>query len=108
MTGEATLTATVQDGSGYVPGSPDTASTRIRVADPAVTAWFEKAAYTFDEAAGDATVAVILRTRCPMVTSISPSTPGPSPEGRWTAAIVDNDVLPTLSVANAEAAEGAL
>ena len=32
------------------------------MADPAVTASFEQAAYTFDEAAGDATVAVILRT----------------------------------------------
>ena len=62
VTGETVLTATVQDGSGYVPGSPNTASTRIRVADPAVTASFEQAAYTFDEAAGDATLAVILRT----------------------------------------------
>ena len=62
MTGETALTATVQDGSGYVPGSTATASTRIRVADPAVTASFEQAAYTFDEAAGDATLAVILRT----------------------------------------------
>ena len=62
VTGETTLTATVQDGSDYVPGSSNTASTRIRVADPAVTASFEQAAYTFDEAAGDATVAVILRT----------------------------------------------
>ena len=62
VTGETALTATVQDGSGYVPGSLNTASTRIRVADPAVTASFEQAAYTFDEAAGDATVAVILRT----------------------------------------------
>ena len=59
---EATLTATVQDGTGYEPGSPNTASTRIVVADPAVTASFEQAAYTFDEAGGDATVAVILRT----------------------------------------------
>ena len=58
VTGETTLTATVQD----VVGSPNAASTRIRVADPAVTASFEQAAYTFDEAAGDATVAVILRT----------------------------------------------
>ena len=62
VTGETALTATVQDGSGYVPGSPNTASTRIRVADPAVTASFEQAAYTFDEAVGDATIAVILRT----------------------------------------------
>ena len=64
VTGEATLTATVQDGSGYyVPGSPASASTRIRVADPAVTVWIEETAYTFDEGVGaDATVAVILRT----------------------------------------------
>ena len=59
---EAALTATVQDGTGYEPGSPNTVSTRIVVADPAVTASFEQAAYTFDEAGGDATVAVILRT----------------------------------------------
>ena len=62
VTGETALTATVQDGSGYTVGDPATASTRIRVADPAVTASFEQAAYTFDEAAGDATLAVILRT----------------------------------------------
>ena len=62
VTGETTLTATVQDGSDYTVGDPASASTRIRVADPAVTASFEQAAYTFDEAAGDATVAVILRT----------------------------------------------
>ena len=63
MIGEATLTATVQDGSGYLPGSPASASTRIRVADPAVTAWIEETAYTFDEGVGaGAIVAVILRT----------------------------------------------
>ena len=62
VTGETALTATVQAGSGYTVGDPASASTRIRVADPAVTASFEQAAYTFDEAAGDATVAVILRT----------------------------------------------
>ena len=63
-TGEPTLTATLQPGSGYVPGSPDTASTRIRVvAGPAVTVWIEETAYTFDEGVGtDAIVAVILRT----------------------------------------------
>ena len=61
---EATLTATVQDGTGYEPGSPNTASTRIVVADPAVTAWIEATAYTFAEDAtgNDATIAVILRT----------------------------------------------
>ena len=63
VTGEATLTATVQDGSGYVAGSPASASTQIRVADPAVTVWIEETAYTFDEGVGaDAIVAVILRT----------------------------------------------
>ena len=63
VTGEATLTATVQAGSGYVPGSPASASTQIRVADPAVTVWIEETAYTFDEGVGaDAIVAVILRT----------------------------------------------
>ncbi len=59
VTQETTLTATVQAGSGYAPGSPNTASTRIVAADPAVTASIEEAAYTFAE---DATVAVILRT----------------------------------------------
>ena len=62
VTQEATLTATVQAGSGYAPGSQNTASTRIVAADPAVTAWIEETAYTFAEDATDATVAVILRT----------------------------------------------
>ena len=61
VTEESTLTATVQPGSGYVPGSPNTASTRIGVSDPAVTVRWEETAYTFAEGA-DATVAVILRT----------------------------------------------
>ena len=59
MTEESTLTATVQAGSGYTPGSPCSASTRIVVTNPAVTAWIEETAYTFAE---DTTVAVILRT----------------------------------------------
>ena len=62
VTQETTLTATVQAGSGYAPGSPTTASTRIVAADPAVTASIEEAAYTFAEDATVATVAVILRT----------------------------------------------
>ena len=62
VTQEATLTATVQSGAGYAPGSPNTASTRIVVTDPAVTAWIEKTAYTFAEDDADASVAVILRT----------------------------------------------
>ena len=62
VTQEATLTATVEAGSGYAPGSPNTASTRIVSADPAVTASIEQTAYTFAEDATDATVAVILRT----------------------------------------------
>ena len=63
VTGEATLTATVQAGSGYVPGSPASASTRIRVVDPAVTMWIEETAYTFEEDVGaGAVIAVILRT----------------------------------------------
>ena len=63
MTEESTLTATVQTGSGYEPGSPNTVSTRIVVTDPAVTAWIEATAYTFAEDAtgNDATIAVILR-----------------------------------------------
>ena len=62
VTQETTLTATVEAGTGYAPGSPTTASTRIVAADPAVTASIEEAAYTFAEDATDATVAVILRT----------------------------------------------
>ena len=62
VTQEATLTATVQAGSGYAPGSPNTANTRILAADPAVTASIEETAYTFAEDAADTTVAVILRT----------------------------------------------
>ena len=62
MTQETTLTATVQAGSGYAPGSPNTASTRMLVTDPAVTVWIEETAYTFAEDAADATVAVIART----------------------------------------------
>ena len=61
VTEETTLTATVQAGRGYVPGSPNTASTRIVVTDPAVTASIEATAYTFAEGA-DATVTVIVRT----------------------------------------------
>ena len=87
VTGETALTATVEDGTGYVPGSQNTASTRIRVADPAVTASFEQAAYTFDEAAGDATLAVILRTATGVPVPhadifLFTSTPRPSPTGR--------------------------
>ena len=62
VTQEGTLTATVQSGAGYAPGSPNTASTRIVVTDPAVTAWIEKTAYTFAEDDADASVAIILRT----------------------------------------------
>ena len=61
-TQETTLTATVQAGTGYTPGSPNTASTRMVVTNPAVTAWIEETAYTFAEDATDATVAIILRT----------------------------------------------
>ena len=62
VTQETTLTATVQAGTGYAPGSPNTASTRMVVTDPAVTVWIEETAYTFAEDAADATVAVIART----------------------------------------------
>ena len=62
VTQETTLTATVQAGSGYAPGSPNTASTRMVVTNPAVTASLEETAYTFAEDAADTTVAVILRT----------------------------------------------
>ena len=62
VTQETTLTATVQAGSGYAPGSPNTASTRIVAANPAVTVSLDQTAYTFAEDATDATVAVILRT----------------------------------------------
>ena len=60
--GSVPLTATVQTGSGYEPGSPNMVSTQIVVADPALTVWIEETAYTFAEDATDATVAVIFRT----------------------------------------------
>ena len=62
VTQETTLTATVEAGTGYAPGSSNTASTRMVVTDPAVTVWIEETAYTFAEGAGGAAGAVIART----------------------------------------------
>ena len=86
VTQETTLTATVEAGTGYAPGSPTTASTRIVAANPAVTVSLDQTAYTFAEDATVATVAIILRTatacRRPIRTSSSPSAPRKSPDRR--------------------------
>ena len=64
VTEHGTLTATVQGGTGYAPGSADSASTRILVVPVAVTLRLEQGSYTFDEHATGAasTVAVIATT----------------------------------------------
>ena len=49
VTEDGTLTATVQAGAGYVPGTEKAASTSILVISPAVTVRLEEASYTFDE-----------------------------------------------------------
>ena len=58
VTQATTLTATVATGTGYTPGSPASASTRILVIDPAVTVRIEEATYRFDEHATGAATAV--------------------------------------------------
>ena len=49
VTVDGTLTATVQAGTGYVPGTEKAASTSILVTSPAVTVRLEEDSYTFDE-----------------------------------------------------------
>ncbi len=56
------LTATIEAGDGYAVGTPGSATTRIVVADPAVTVRAERAAYRFVEGGAEATVAVVART----------------------------------------------
>ena len=58
VTQVTTLTATVATGTGYTPGSPASASTRILVIDPAVTVRIQEATYRFDEHATGAATAV--------------------------------------------------
>ena len=61
-TDSGTLTATVIDGGGYEPARPATASTSIRVADPAMTIRLEHARYHVAEAAGSVEVVAIAET----------------------------------------------
>ncbi len=56
------LTATIEAGDGYTVGTPGSATTRIVVADPAVTVRAERAAYRFVEGGAEATIAVVART----------------------------------------------
>ena len=42
VTQNGTITATVRDGTGYVAGTPATATVGVVVADPAVTVWHEQ------------------------------------------------------------------
>ena len=56
------LTATIEAGDGYAVGTPGSATTRIVVADPAVTVRAERAAYRFVEGGAEATIAVVART----------------------------------------------
>ena len=64
VTQNGTLTATVQTGTGYAPGSADSASTRILVVPVAVTVRLAEGSYTFDEDAtgADSTITVIATT----------------------------------------------
>ena len=48
-TAEGTLTATVTTGSGYVPGTPGSAETTMKVGNPAVTVGFEKSTFLIPE-----------------------------------------------------------
>ena len=61
VTVDGTLTATVQAGTGYVPGTEKAASTSILVTSPAVTVRLEEASYTFDED-GASVVALVATT----------------------------------------------
>ena len=64
VTQNGTITATVRDGTGYVAGTPASATVGIVVADPAVTVWHEQTEYRFAENAahGDTVVAIVART----------------------------------------------
>ncbi len=64
VTQNGSITATVRDGTGYVAGTPATATVGVLVADPAVTVWHEQPEYRFaeDAAHGDTVVAIVART----------------------------------------------
>ena len=63
VTRNGTLTATVQSGTGYVPGTPDTASARIREVVDGVTVRLEEGSYTFaEDATGAASTVVLVAT----------------------------------------------
>ena len=62
VTQDATLTATLTAGTGYVRGTPNAASVRLVVANPAVTVRLERQTYTFAENASATAVTVIART----------------------------------------------
>ena len=84
-TGNGTLTATVQAGTGYAPGSPGAASTQILVVAGAVTARLDQGSYTFAEDAtgADNSVTVIATT----------ATGVPSPNRLFTVALALREIL---------------
>ena len=61
---DGTLTATVQPGTGYVPGTANSATAQMLVVPVAVTVRLDQGSYAFDEnaAAADRAVTVIART----------------------------------------------
>ena len=62
VTVDGMLTATVQEGTGYVLGTEKAASASILVTSPAVTVRLEEASYTFDEGAASPVVALVATT----------------------------------------------
>ena len=67
---DGTLTATVQPGTGYVPGRMDSASTDIRVVPVAVTVHLDRGSYTFDEDdTGAHSTVVVTATTAPGIPS---------------------------------------
>ena len=64
VTPNGTITATVQAATGYVAGTPASATVGVLVADPAVTVWHEQTEYRFaeDAAHSDTVVAIVART----------------------------------------------
>ncbi len=64
VTQNGTITATVQAATGYVAGTPASATVGVLVADPAVTVWHEQTEYRFaeDAAHSNTVVAIVART----------------------------------------------
>ena len=62
VTMNGTLTATVQEGTGYVLGTEKAASTSILVTSPAVTVRLEESSYTFDEGDDSPVVTLVATT----------------------------------------------